>query len=134
MAIRNTSHDGPSACLTSPECNSAKILRMPNLRAVNVGGKKSLATLNDMRMLGLERERNGICYFSHLCTKVHYPRETVAEYPSTRDDLLGNPGNDRTLMRISAPVVMDAVPAPGRKAALGSVAAVIPPALRSSSW
>ena len=47
---------------------------------------------------------------------------------------LGNPGNDRTLMRIFAPVVMDAVPAPGRKAALGSVAAVIPPALRTSSW
>ena len=37
-------------------------------------------------------------------------------------------------MRIFAPVVMDAVPAPGRKAALGSVAAVIPPALRTSSW
>ena len=47
---------------------------------------------------------------------------------------LANPGNDLTLMRISAPVVMDAVPAPGRKAALGSVAAVIPPALRNSSW
>ena len=68
MAIRNTSHDGPSACLTSPECNSAKILRLPNLRAVNVGGKKSLATLNDMRMLGRERERNSVYYFSCLCT------------------------------------------------------------------
>ena len=68
MAIRNTSHDGPSACLTSPECNSAKIQRLPNLRAVNVGGKKSLATLNDMRMLGREREINGDSFFSHLCT------------------------------------------------------------------
>ena len=68
MAIRNTSHDGPCACLTSPECNSAKILRMPNLRAVNAACQKILATLNDMRMLGRERERNGVCYFSHLCT------------------------------------------------------------------
>ena len=68
MAIRNTSHDGPSACLTSPECNSVKILRMPNLRAVPAARQKSLATLNDMRMLGRERERDGVCYFSHLCT------------------------------------------------------------------
>ena len=70
MAIRNTSHDGPSACLTSPECNSAKILRLPNLRAVNVGGQKFLATSNDMRMLGREREINGVCYFSHPCRKL----------------------------------------------------------------
>ena len=35
MAIRNTSHNGPSACLTSPECNSAKILGLPNLCVVN---------------------------------------------------------------------------------------------------
>ena len=68
MAIRNTSHDGPSACLTSPECNSAKIQRLPNLRAVPAACQKSLATLNVMRMLGRERERNGVYYFSHLCT------------------------------------------------------------------
>ena len=68
MAIRNTSHDGPCACLTSPECNSVKILRMPNLRAVPAACQKSLATLNDMRMLGRERERKGLYYFSHLCT------------------------------------------------------------------
>ena len=69
MAIRNTSHDGPCACLTSPACNSAKILRMPNLRAVPADvSKKSLATLNDMRMLGREREKNGVLYFSHRCT------------------------------------------------------------------
>ena len=68
MVTGNTSHDGPCACLTSPECNSAKIQRLPNLRAVPAACQKSLATLNDMRMLGRERERNGVCYFSHLCT------------------------------------------------------------------
>ena len=68
MAIRNTSHDGPCACLTSPECNSAKILRLPNLRAVNVGGQKFLASSNDMRMLGRERENISIYYLAHLCT------------------------------------------------------------------
>ena len=90
MVTGNTSHDGPCACLTSPECNSAKILRMPNLRAVNVGGQKFLATSNDMRMLGRERENISTYYLAHRCTKVRYPRETVAEYRSTRDDLLGN--------------------------------------------
>ena len=35
MAIRNTGHDGPSACQTFPECNSARILRLPNLCVVN---------------------------------------------------------------------------------------------------
>ena len=29
---------------------------------------KILATSNDMRMLGREREINGVFYFSHLCT------------------------------------------------------------------
>ena len=68
MVNGNTSHDGPCACLTSPECNSAKILRMPNLAASLRRVKKSLATLNDMRMLGRERERNSVSYVSHLCT------------------------------------------------------------------
>ena len=68
MAIRKTSHDGPCACLTSPECNSAKILRSPNLRAGNVIGQKIPCKSNDMRILGRERERNGDPYVSHLCT------------------------------------------------------------------
>ena len=70
MAIRNTSHDGPSACLTSPECNSAKIQRMPNLRAVPAACQKILATSNDMRMLGRERENISIYYLAHLCRKL----------------------------------------------------------------
>ena len=70
LAIRNTSHDGPCACLTSPECNSAKIQRLPNLRAVNVGGQKFLATPNDMRMFGPERENNSIYYLSHPSRKL----------------------------------------------------------------
>ena len=70
MAIRNTSHDGPCACLTSPECNSAKILRMPNLRAVNVGDQKFPAAPNDMRMLGRERENISLYYLAHLCRKL----------------------------------------------------------------
>ena len=69
MAIRNTSHDGPCACLTSPECNSLEIQRLPDLRVVNVGVPKNLLqSPNDMRMLGRERELNGVSYFSHRCT------------------------------------------------------------------
>ena len=32
-------------CQTFPECNSARILRLPNLRAVNVGGQKIPCTV-----------------------------------------------------------------------------------------
>ena len=36
----------------------------PTLRRI----EKSLAVSGDMRMLGREREDNGVSYFSHLCT------------------------------------------------------------------
>ena len=40
LAIRNTGHDGPPAFQTSPECNSEKILRMPNQHADREADRK----------------------------------------------------------------------------------------------
>ena len=73
MMVRPLSKPPPSATVM-------KILWMPNQHAdpAKRDQKNLLQSPNDMRMLGREREKNCVSYFSHLCTKVRMSQERLS--------------------------------------------------------